>query len=389
MDKPSISLCMIVRNEEKYLPKCLSSVQRIVDEIIIVDTGSTDDTVAIAKAFGAKVIQMPWQDSFADARNRSFEEATGDWILWLDADEEMDVNEADKLKELLTRDAIREQRIEGIQFVFYNYVDGGGVESVLLHRMVRNRPQYRFEERVHEQILPNMLKSNPHLQLGQVDIHIHHYGYLSQNVVRQGKIQRNVALLQQAISEHPDIPTYSYNLGVELFRSKDFAGAVESFDTFLNKSADLPVPLVSSAHKYRLTALVELGRYHDLIQDSMASISQFPGFTDLYHLRAIGFSSLGETGEAIDVLRKALSMGPAEEGYPSIAGHGTFLTCLDLGKLYEHVGNPRDADVYFTFGSVMVSDPRIRVRESAMTSLSFDDPRINSKNRRSIQDHGI
>ncbi|MFB5762033.1 glycosyltransferase family 2 protein [Paenibacillus medicaginis] len=164
MDKPSISLCMIVRNEEKYLPKCLSSVQRIVDEIIIVDTGSTDDTVAIAKAFGAKVIEMPWQDSFAAARNRSFDEATGDWILWLDADEEMDVNEADKLKELLTRDAVREQRIEGIQFVFYNYVDVGGVESILLHRMVRNRPQYRFEERVHEQILPNMLKFNHGLQ---------------------------------------------------------------------------------------------------------------------------------------------------------------------------------------------------------------------------------
>ncbi|MFB5685249.1 glycosyltransferase family 2 protein, partial [Paenibacillus terreus] len=128
MSQPSISLCMIVRNEEKYLPKCLSSVQRIVDEIIIVDTGSTDDTVAIAKSFGAKVIQMPWQNSFADARNRGFDEATGDWILWLDADEEMDVNEAEKLKGLLSRDAIREQRIEGIQFVFCNHLEGGVVE---------------------------------------------------------------------------------------------------------------------------------------------------------------------------------------------------------------------------------------------------------------------
>ncbi|MFB5269701.1 glycosyltransferase [Paenibacillus enshidis] len=354
MDKPSISLCMIVKNEEKYLPKCLSSVQRIVDEIIIVDTGSTDETVAIAKAFGAKVIQMPWQDSFADARNRSFEEATGDWILWLDADEEMDVDEADKLKELLTRDAVREQRIEGIQFVFCNHLEGGSLEYNYLHRMVRNRPQYRFEARIHEQILPNMLKFDPRLQFGQVDIHVHHYGYLTQNVVDQDKVRRNITLLQQSMAEYPEYLHYFYYLGIELYRINDLEAALYHFNVFLNRAAaNIGKAILASAHKYRLIILADMKRYHDLIRHCEESIACFPGFTDLYHLRAVGFNALWETDKAVDALRQALSIGPAEEGYPSIAGHGTYLTCRELGQLYTSVGNSKDADLYYTLTSLM------------------------------------
>ncbi|MDP4099119.1 glycosyltransferase family 2 protein [Paenibacillus sp. P96] len=106
MKKPSISLCMMVRNEEEVLPRCLRSVMHVADEIIVVDTGSADGTVAVAKSLGAKVIQMPWKDNFAAARNRGLEEATGDWIIWLDADEVLDRGEADQLKELLSRDIV-------------------------------------------------------------------------------------------------------------------------------------------------------------------------------------------------------------------------------------------------------------------------------------------
>ncbi|MFB5763234.1 glycosyltransferase [Paenibacillus medicaginis] len=364
MDKPSISLCMIVRNEEKYLPKCLSSVQRIVDEIIIVDTGSTDDTVAIAQAFGAKVIQMQWQDSFAHARNRSFEEATGDWILWLDADEEMDVNEADKLKELLTRDAIHEQRIEGIQFVFCMHLEGGAMEYNYLHRMVRNRPQYRFEGRVHEQIMPSMLKFKSDLQLGQFDIHVHHYGYLAKNMLSQDKVRRNITLLQQAIAEHPDFPYYYYYWGIELCRLNDLQGALHHFNIFLNMAYDdSQKGILASAHKYRLITLAGLGRYQDMVRHSMESIARFPGFTDLYHLRAIAFNALGETDKAIDSLRQALNIGPSEEGYPTTAGFGTYLTCQDLGLLYAAAGNSKGADLYYTLASLLSVNTAITFKE--------------------------
>ncbi|MFB5764080.1 glycosyltransferase family 2 protein [Paenibacillus medicaginis] len=98
MDTPSISLCMIVKNEEPYLAQCLSSARSIVDEIIVVDTGSTDRSAAIASDYGAKVIHQPWDDSFSNARNRGLAEATCEWVLWLDADEVLDRNEAIKWK---------------------------------------------------------------------------------------------------------------------------------------------------------------------------------------------------------------------------------------------------------------------------------------------------
>ncbi|MFB5679281.1 glycosyltransferase [Paenibacillus terreus] len=363
MDKPHISLCMIVRNEEELLPKCLRSVQRIVDEIIIVDTGSTDETVAIAKNFGAKVVQMPWRDSFAAARNRSFDEAAGDWILWLDADEEMDVDEADKLKELLTRDTVRDQGIEGIQFVFCNYLEGGGVEYSHLLRMVRNRPHYRFEGRIHEQLLPNMLKFNPELKLGQADIHVYHYGYLFENISRKNKIERNISLLLQAIPEQPEHALYQYHLGVQLFRVKDYEGALRQFNVFLDRAANPRLGGVANAYKYKLVTLAKMGRYHDLVHDSAQGIALFPGFTDLYHLEAIGFEGLGEIDRAIDSLRKALSIGPAEEGYPSMAGHGTYLTYRDLGQLYASTGNSKNADLYLTLASLTGGATRITFKE--------------------------
>lgn len=95
--KPLISLCMIVKNEADNLARCLTSVRGAADELIIVDTGSTDDTIAIARSFGAAVISFPWTGDFAAARNAGLEKARGTWILVLDADEELDAESKGEL----------------------------------------------------------------------------------------------------------------------------------------------------------------------------------------------------------------------------------------------------------------------------------------------------
>ncbi|MFS0559085.1 glycosyltransferase family 2 protein, partial [Brevibacillus sp. 179-C9.3 HS] len=96
-----LSLCMIVKNEGNCIERCLNSVKHAVDEMIIVDTGSSDDTINICRSAGASVFSYEWNDDFASARNYGLERATGDWIIWLDADEEVDEADAVKLKELL------------------------------------------------------------------------------------------------------------------------------------------------------------------------------------------------------------------------------------------------------------------------------------------------
>ena len=98
---PSLSVIMIVKDEAGCLPQCLESVRGIADELVIADTGSTDDTVAIARRFGAKVFHIPWEDDFASARNRTIAAASGDWLLHMDADELLDP----EVPEIIERDA--------------------------------------------------------------------------------------------------------------------------------------------------------------------------------------------------------------------------------------------------------------------------------------------
>ena len=99
----TLSLCMIVKDEEEMLPGCLEAIRGAVDEIIIVDTGSTDRTVEIAESFGARVLHFPWNGSFADARNVGHAAATSDWIVYLDADEHLVPEDAAQLRELTSR----------------------------------------------------------------------------------------------------------------------------------------------------------------------------------------------------------------------------------------------------------------------------------------------
>src|SRR3990167_648830 len=101
MPKQTISLCMIVKNEEKYLGQCLNSVKEIVNEVIITDTGSTDKTKEIAKKFKAKIFDFKWNDDFSEARNESLKHATKEWILVLDADEIINRDDLNKIKEIV------------------------------------------------------------------------------------------------------------------------------------------------------------------------------------------------------------------------------------------------------------------------------------------------
>src|SRR3989344_6100650 len=118
MAHPTISLCMITKSEERFLEQCLNSVKDIVDEIIIVDTGSTDKTKEIALSFGAKVHNFKWIDNFSAARNESIKHATKDWIFVLDADEKLDESAKEKIKE-----AIKKKGVDGFSLPQLNYTN--------------------------------------------------------------------------------------------------------------------------------------------------------------------------------------------------------------------------------------------------------------------------
>jgi tetratricopeptide (TPR) repeat protein len=195
-----ISLCMIVKDEERFLPGCLRSVQGLVDEIIMVDTGSSDKTMEIAREFGARIFQHPWQNDFSLHRNQSIDYATGDWILILDADEELDPADHH-----LIRSAIMRKNIDAVSFVVYNKIQGGRTGFLNSHRMFRSGKGYHYSGIVHNQLIMD----GPALS-SQFKVFHHGYGLSDEQMRIKGK--RTEALLKKQLEENPDNAFAHFNL---------------------------------------------------------------------------------------------------------------------------------------------------------------------------------
>ncbi|MCS7301430.1 MAG: glycosyltransferase, partial [Fimbriimonadales bacterium] len=148
-----ITLSMIARNEAQYLEACLQSVQGVVDEIVLVDTGSDDATPQIAERYGAKVIRTEWRHDFAAARNIALQHATGDWILVLDADERL----TPESKQAILN-AVRHPQFAGYYLEILNEIRNGDYFVHRIVRMFRRLPELRWEGVIHEQITPSIVE---------------------------------------------------------------------------------------------------------------------------------------------------------------------------------------------------------------------------------------
>ena len=217
---PTISLCMIVKNEEKHLARCLDSVKELVEEIIIVDTGSTDRTMEIASEYTTGIYSYPWKDDFSDARNYSFSRASMDYCMWMDADDVLEETEKDKflqLKRSLAPDT------DIVMMKYNTSFDEAGRPSFsyFRERWVRNCTQYRWIGEVHEVIPPN----------GRViysDIAISH------RKTGAGDPNRNLRIYRKMIAEGKDLdPRQQYYYGRELYYHGQYEEAVSVLERFL------------------------------------------------------------------------------------------------------------------------------------------------------------
>lgn len=224
----SISLCMITRDEEKNLPRCLDSVKELVDEIIIVDTGSKDRTMEIARGYGAKVLRFEWKGDFATMRNLALKEARHPWILHLDADEELESLDRETLRLVL------DQSAEGLAVVLRNHQPAGDMVRYLDERQIRffrNKPSIRYRNKVHEQIGPSILEQGG--EIVDANIIIHHYGYEKNN---EQRARRNLQMLSSELRERPDDAYVLFKLGETYKALNDFSHAAE----FLKKALRNP-----------------------------------------------------------------------------------------------------------------------------------------------------
>lgn len=227
---PTVSLCMIVRNEQDHIEQCLQAAQPYVDEIIVVDTGSDDQTAAIAEQCGARLFRFKWIDHFAHARNFSIKRATGDWILVLDADEHLQPVDPDIFQGLIADEtaagyyvAIRQHRSDS----------PGDYEVDSVCRLFRNLPGVAYRGRVHEDICMSLSLISPQLAIKHSKLILSHYGYLREAAQLKQKAGRNRKLLELAVREESDTLYYRYALGVESFIEENYPQAAKELAPLL------------------------------------------------------------------------------------------------------------------------------------------------------------
>jgi tetratricopeptide (TPR) repeat protein len=334
----TLGLCMIVKDEEEMLGKCLAAVAPAVDEIVIVDTGSKDRTIEIAKSHGAKVIEQAWTGSFSDARNTSFEHATTDWIIYLDADEVLVADDVARLKSLTGR-VWREAFYLSLTSFTGESGDAGAVTNSVL-RVFRNRSQYRFEGRLHEQIahhLPAYAKG----RIEQSSVRVDHYGYLGAVRDAKEKSRRNLELLKAQQAESAPSAFLHFNLGTEYAAIADYASALTEFERSWNlvqvggeENNDYVPTLVQRL----VTALRATGRPEDAIAKARDGLERFPGFTDLVDAQAQAALALGNEDEAIAYWERCIEMGDAPARYGAAVGAGTHRPRIALADLYMRRG---------------------------------------------------
>jgi glycosyltransferase involved in cell wall biosynthesis len=181
---------MIVKDEAANLARSLKPIAPFFDEVIVIDTGSKDDTVSLAGQYGAKVFEIPWRNDFAWARNQSIERARGDWILWFDADNRMDIDDVLKLRKLIGN---RPDRV----FWCTEVVEPRG-DQLIQKRIFPNHPDFRFQGAIHEQLL----HPPEGIQYVLTDIKIYHWGYIDKGLLKQ-KGARNLEILQEELRRNP------------------------------------------------------------------------------------------------------------------------------------------------------------------------------------------
>ncbi len=344
----TVSLCMIVKDEEELLPACLEAARGAVDEIVVVDTGSSDRTVEIAESFGAKVVSFPWNGSFADARNVSIEHATGDWIMYLDADEQLAAGSAAELRSLLGK-----TWREAFNLVETNFTGGEGSGESVAHlalRVWRNRPEYRFAGRIHEQKTQSMPNYLPE-RFETTTVQISHYGYLKSRISAKEKSQRNIELLEAQVEERGLNAFSALNLGTEWMLVGEQAKAREYLEQSWTMLRRQPAwqrqpwaPMLLSRLATVRRELGDLAGVRALVAEGLAI---YPDHTDLVFKLALCAVDERDWAGAEVHARRCLALGDAPAAYSGNVGGGTYLAMALLGQLSEVQGRLDEAEAHY------------------------------------------
>ncbi len=334
-----VSLCMIVKNEAANLPACLHSAADLVDELIVVDTGSTDITKELAKECGARVYDFKWVDDFAAARNESLRYATGDWIFWLDGDDRLDEENREKLRKLFA--SLRDENVAYAMKCRCLPERQTGTATLVDHiRLFRNSRDIRWRYRVHEQILPAVRGAGGSVRT--TDIVIEHTGYID-GALRRKKQQRDMRLLELDRAEHPDDPFILFNLG---WSYEELRRPLEALP-LLRRSLKLSHPADSIVRKL-YTLIMEchrqLGQRNEALAACQEGRGYYPDDAQLLFQEGILRRDLGDLPGAEACWVRLLSTTEGPHLASVVEGLRGHKTRHNLAVVYQKQGRSAEAE---------------------------------------------
>ncbi|WP_426449661.1 tetratricopeptide repeat-containing glycosyltransferase family 2 protein [Paenibacillus sp. S-38] len=332
-----MSLTMIVKNEAQDLARCLESARPLVDEIVIADTGSTDNTKEIALSYGAKVYDYEWTHSFSDARNFALRQSTGDWNLVLDADEYILNDCGQEIRAFIAR----RQGIGRIKRIDKFEQNGEVMESQVYISRLFPRGTF-YTGIIHEQVVTD-------LPAVKTSIEVYHDGYF-----RRNKSDRNLKLLHQAVEVNPTDAYLLFQLAKEYRMAGDYQAAAPYFsrcyEQLRREEAFYPLAVVD--YLYNIIAGGKLEEGLELIEREKPFLPDYPDFHFAcgHFYRELVFSNIEKYIAFFPQIEQSflacLALGETSR-YDSVRGTGSFLPAYNLGVFYETTGDMTKARMYY------------------------------------------
>ena len=313
------------------------SAMKWVDEIIVVDTGSTDATPDICRRLGAKVFQFPWCDDFSAARNESLRHASGKWIFWMDSDDTIDEVNGQNLRDLVSRN--HPPNVMG--YVMQVHCPSHGEEG--LHdvtmvdhvKLFRNHPKIRFEGRIHEQILQPIRALNGDVVF--TDIFVTHSGSDNSPEGRIRKRKRDLAILAKDLEERPEHPFVLFNLGMTYFDAQEFGKAIGFIERSLSRASPTESH-VRKAYAFLVGAYCQLNRFEEARSIVEKALVLLPNDAELTFRQAIIHQHFGWLRQAESCYLKLLEP-KGERHFDSVdIGIHSFKTRHNLARVYDEMG---------------------------------------------------
>jgi O-antigen biosynthesis protein len=335
-----LSACMIVRDNERTIRAALESLRPWVDEIVVVDTGSHDRTPDICRELGARVIDWAWRDDFAAARNESLRHARGEWIFWMDSDDTIPHECGERLRRL----ADGQHAMNVMGYVMQVHCPGAGQGTTVVDhvKMVRNRPDLRFEFRIHEQILPSIRRAGG--EVGRTGIYVVHSGADRSSAAVSRKIERDLRLLELEARERPDHPFVLFNFGMTHLEAGMLPDSVAALERCISVSHPGESHL-RKAYSLLCCALMTDDRHAAAEGRCDEGLTLFPNDKELLFRKAMLLHQRGALADAASIYLRILEE-PAEECFRSVdadlsglkARHNLALVYEDANEFEQALG---------------------------------------------------